>query len=314
MVKLRHYFIVIAIALVFFILGNCFDFNVSSVLFNDNEHYAAAIIASNYLIYPFFFVFYLAVFMLFMSPAKGRGRRTWLPKVIAVLGFLATTYFYFTELREFSGSAFFGDTIDMKLYGEAGMWVQNAVLFVAILVGVVLVYFKFIAHCDNTKAMKVAMLIICVFLADLAISTLIKFIWSRPRPWYVFAADPKTIFKNLWQPNPFGALNHDPNIKSMYLKSFPSGHSERCVLLVGGLISLSSLLPKFNNERSRTIFLYLALLLGFFNGFLRLLGGAHFLSDISFGVILSLTIVYFGNWIANKYHLVEFGEVAPIVE
>ena len=313
MIKLRHYFIVIAFALALFIWGCCSDFSISGVLYNDNSNFAAAIIASDYILILYSFVAFIAILLFIMAVPKHKGWKTWLPITVAVLFFGLMSYMYFDDLKELGGTKDFAGTSDLVLYGETGMWIHNGVIYFLMLVGAYAIYHFFFRNANKNTMLRASSIICVVIFIDLCASVAFKYLWSRPRPWYVYSGmgglSPEEIFRNLWQPQPFKAFHPENGITSSWLKSFPSGHTERAVISAGALISLSSLLPKFNNERSRTVFLYFSLIYGIVTGLLRVCAGAHFMGDVSFGIILGATLIYFGNWISYKYHLIEFSEL-----
>ncbi len=297
MVKIRHYFITLGILLALLVVGACLDLNCSEVLFNANSNFTSAICASNYMLIIYFFLCFLGLTLFLITIPKNRGWLTWGPFVIGILLLGLSIYEYFKDLMEFGGSKYFNGTFENNIYGEVGMWIHNLVIFVALAVCVYLAYHFVFKKCDQQKVFTATKIMVVMFVLELGLSVVIKYIWSRPRPWYVFSGldglKPEEIFRYVYQPQPFACLKTTGVVQSSWVKSFPSGHTGRATTTFASLIVLATVFPKFDNRFTRTLLLYFATFFAIFVGFLRVLGGAHFLSDVMFGAIISITVCYF---------------------
>lgn len=107
-------------------------------------------------------------------------------------------------------------------------------------------------------------------------------------------------YKNWWEfsffkkPDWFLALGYE----SDYIKSWPSGHTSTAAATIALPFFISS--SKLKGERNETITFICAGIYTFLTGFMRIVRGAHFLSDISFGALFTFLIVMLIIFVANK--------------
>ena len=104
-------------------------------------------------------------------------------------------------------------------------------------------------------------------------------------PWYKFGN--KSI------PN-IGELKE--MLPSDAFKSFPSGHTFSASMIFN-LLCLPSLFKKFDNMKWKTIIYSGCILYVVFVGLFRIIAGAHFLSDITFGGFIGYTAVRFFKYL-----------------
>lgn len=145
---------------------------------------------------------------------------------------------------------------------------------------------------------KVIGCILLVCAGQFALVQIIKVIQSRPR-FLAILADPEVPFLNWWQngqwvKNTFPALYQS---NSDLFKSFPSGHtaSAACSLL-GCLLALGN--PSYCARR-----LFLAgILFSVLTAWSRMILGYHFLSDVSVGYLITLSLFALGwYWIHSNH-------------
>lgn len=95
-------------------------------------------------------------------------------------------------------------------------------------------------------------------------------------------------------------------------KSFPSGHSAACAMLIT-LTAIPSLFEKLNNAKYKAIFWVGATLVTLTVMFSRMIMGAHFLSDVLIGCFITVISYYFCSW-AVKFVFVKLKYFTPLSE
>ena len=308
MVKLRHYFIALMALLAMVIIGACqaggypIDYLASNTMYYNNPNIGAAVVTSNYIAMIYSFVQLLVVTLFLISMPKGKDWKHILLLIFGIICMATSIFFYFTQFTEFEG------TVDVPLYGKMGMYIQNAIILVIFGVGIYLAYHFIFSKIDNEKMFPVMCVLIVAILGELAVSTVFKYLWSRPRPWLVFEPNQGLdTFRAVYMPKPFDAL-FNKNIEHSLLKSFPSGHVGRSGMIFFIFIPLSTLVEKYNSRKVRTFLFYFGSALMIAQGLLRVASGAHFLSDVAFGGIIALTVGYFVPRILESFKVISFKE------
>ena len=151
------------------------------------------------------------------------------------------------------------------------------VVLVAVIV-VSLIYSSLLKLSDETikKLFKFGVFCITFCLALLLVNQAVKFIWGRCRYYTMAQLNDFSLFSNWWQINGFTGY-----------KSFYSGHTTSAM----SLICLLPLARLFNMEKKK----YIALHILIFSFVIlvatsRIIYGAHFLSDVTFAIIMATTI------------------------
>lgn len=129
----------------------------------------------------------------------------------------------------------------------------------------------------------------------LGLSTILKMIWGRPR-FRVLLVDPSIPFQNWWQIGSSAAAKSsvwyqtDPDL----FKSFPSSHTVTAAISFAWCI-----LPLVDRRRARygVLIVSTAFFWTFITAFSRLVLGAHFLTDVSAGYLLSLSTITLLAWL-----------------
>ena len=138
-----------------------------------------------------------------------------------------------------------------------------------------------------------AIIAACIFMALVPGVTLIKSIFHRPRyrtlslydgisfhPWYQRCGNYKDLMETY-------------NLTSEEFKSFPSGHTGASAVFMLSTIALPFINKKY--EKISLILFYAGFAYALFVAYTRILVGAHFLSDVSMGGILTSLFMLIGN-------------------
>lgn len=190
------------------------------------------------------------------------------------------------------GSIYLGTHLSKYLFK-----VENNLIFGVIFglgIGLIIIFTG--GYIKIPNAIKPALLIfawagIGVMFAEIILTEAGKYIWARPRFRTLLKEESFERFTPWYHPNGFNFSEGND------VKSFPSGHTS------GASVSfLMMLLPfcfeKFKNKNTLCFgiaFVYTAIV-----AYTRLVMGAHFLSDVTFGAILTFTIIIFTMAIIDK--------------
>ncbi|MFV0255043.1 MAG: phosphatase PAP2 family protein [Erysipelotrichaceae bacterium] len=154
--------------------------------------------------------------------------------------------------------------------------------FLCLLLGLILAYLMFrimnkIPDSEYHYYKKIAILGILYLLSYLIIVEATKIIWARPRYWWLIESGNDFV--------PWYIINGSDfsGISDAY-KSFPSGHTAHAMA--------SIYLTLWFTSKNREI-ICIALLFGILVAISRILGGYHFLSDVTMGATISLLSFYF---------------------
>ena len=193
----------------------------------------------------------------------------------AYLGFHMSSYFLFENENHTSG-----EEINIA-YG----------IVYGIGVGIIIIMTIKLIHIPKrmvTPLRTIAIMGILIMLIQLATVEVSKYLWGRVRFRDLLKAQNYEAFTPWYHPN---GINGN--------KSFPSGHTAGA-----GMSFLMMYLPYISKkwENKTAICFFLPLVYTFTVGFTRLVMGAHYLSDITAGAIISFTIVIAGIKIyENRY-------------
>lgn len=176
-------------------------------------------------------------------------------------------------------------------YGAAPEWVGYFIVVIPEAAAMVGGYFLF-KDCQNKNMWIVFVSIVALLLIVLlGIIPILKDNMHRPRYRLISTTD-ITTFHNWWEP-----LKNYDTLKELSahdnFKSYPSGHTaEASILLV-----CATLFPLADNKlrKYQMPFFYGACGLVVLVAFSRILAAAHFLSDVSFGATITLTMLIIAN-------------------
>ena len=261
-----------------FIVGTFFDYEINHELFHNLDTFGLVISVLGKI--PGYLVFNYVGGGLFAYALRKNDYKLWLRFLFF---FFSLACLLTTAIIE--GLEFFG------LNGFYWVTQRGWGLFISfpLMIGLSYLGYLFFRHSEN-KNLWILLVIIMVALAGALLGgiTLIKEIFHRPRyrsvvndaldfyPWYERCADYKEQMKLL-------------ELSSEEFKSFPSGHSGTSIGF-----ALAALFLPFVDKKYQKIQLPL-----FFSGlavailvmFSRLYVGAHYLSDVSMGAIVSIVFM-----------------------
>lgn len=284
LIKLRDFLIVVAICLAIIVVGSCLDGQITHSLFIEANLRQPGIIISNYALVPFFTVCLCATFLGIASVWKKQNSIK-IPFTII-----------FTVLTIFLCYQEFDKLYDLREYfGKVGA-IINAVVFILLGLGVAMIFaFRGMQRYNMDYTFKVIVSVSAIVLATFAITTGMKYLWSRGRPiaYYSYLCE----YTYFWQLNPFYAFK--ASYRDGFL-SFPSGHTSSVVMSILPLFALSKIDKAFDNDRFRTTLVYFGLIFGAVVGLTRVMAGMHWFTDIGFGLLITFVIMYVGFLIVNS--------------
>lgn len=269
----------------FMLIGTFFDYQISSVLYHPENLFG--IVFASYGQVPAMLCLSIAGALLVV-----------LAQPYSVLKKLITYVFALA----LSLMAIMMTALDPMIYiDEMPFWLSLiiAILLVS-LVDILIVKCAKDAKREDIK--KIIILLVCTMFLSMLLINMIKIPWGRPRM-RMISVTPDAVFQPWWM---FGSSAKEHfmalGITAEEFKSFPSGHSGNaaCAMLLG-------VLPLLNNRlRGKETLLFLAgFIFALMVAFSRLTMGAHFLTDITVGIGVTLLIeVCFVRllWKNNKKH------------
>ncbi|MDR0935015.1 MAG: phosphatase PAP2 family protein [Erysipelotrichaceae bacterium] len=141
---------------------------------------------------------------------------------------------------------------------------------------------------DNDNLLKLFITIGIIALASVIITTLIKNIMDRTR--FRYLADYASIgdYRPWWEKG----ILFNPDLEEEF-KSFPSGHATAAAIGIAVLAYIPMFKSKwFNNKKLTYILLGVGVIWTLLLSFSRMLVGAHFLSDVGFGYLITMLVFF----------------------
>lgn len=173
-------------------------------------------------------------------------------------------------------------------------WVAYLVSSILIL-GFASIGYFFSKKYPSTNLVKVFILVIVITSLGPALCTVLKRIEYRPRYyWLVSSSGSLSDYKNWWESGKKvmeAATKLGSDVECFY--SWPSGHAASAPGIIVFLAYLPYVYKK--SERLQTILIYVGLVFSLIIMFSRMLAGAHFLSDIGFGMFFSMCFFLIGD-------------------
>ena len=293
--RVREFLPILALGIVLFILGAIGDKNVSEALYSNANLWRFGVIFSNFCLLPFFIVLMTSILVCaVVLYEKNSPYKKWVKIVMAIVLIIGTgvaLYQCYDKIKDISDVI--GRVGGIILAIVSTLFVLGISIYIALKL-----YYKY----DRRKLFAYAFAALIIILASTLLMGGIKYLWSRPRPWYVFGYldIPAHLdeFRAVYQPQPFMAFKS--KIGADYFKSFPSNHTATTVVVLPALLLYSNLNPRLRNERARLCIIGCVLVFSLIVGLTRMIAGAHFLTDISFGFTCAFAVSLVGLIIANK--------------
>lgn len=273
---LIYVLIPLALSVLGIILGSFLDLKISDGIVNTSSSMGA------------FIESYGNVFSFFMIPLTGvlifKGLwtkdRTWM-KVVGCLYLL-----FAIGMGIYECSIYFIGTTKIKEYGMVYTPWLGYLLSIIFMLFATGLFFYFIRSDKDSKALIIkGLIILFVLLSQTIIIEILKRFNCRPRYRYIIDGEINTSGENFaswWQFRPFSSSDD-------YHKSWPSGHT--------GMAGVCLLLPLIA-DHIRFPFRYIRPLLYIIGlghcllvAFYRVRYGAHFLSDVSFALLITSLII-----------------------
>jgi len=281
-IRVYWFLIVILLALVGIIAGSFLDLDISQKIADPNDGFAKFFEAFGetigYALVP------VSCTLIFMGLKDDRplGLKI-LGWAFLVLGVAIPTYI--------QGNAAMSEySFGLKAY------VAYPISFVMMALSAMVTYFV-AGFEDKAMLIRVGIVVIAAMLAQLAILYVLKQIGSRPRFRYLIDPTKNTtgeIFREWWQ---FGINLKDFTKADDYHRSWPSGHTATASIAL--LLPLLSLTKKKEVSMKEDLVLFLfGLAYTLIVAFARVRAGAHYLSDVSFALLIGASVdllaVYIG--------------------
>lgn len=277
MKKMRlHIYIVIAIFVIGFIVGSFLDYQINSAIFSNKNVFG--LILSVIGTIPGY-----GMFGVLGGGCLAIALKKQYNKIVNI--FLIGAYVVFVGLGiYFSGREFFGPN---GFTNESIKFVGYLIMLPVILALGYLGYFLFKNSDKKYLLPLVIVLSVAIFIALIPGVTILKSTFNRPRyRSIVLYEDAGLTFHHWWEP----CKNYKDYMESFSLikeefKSFPSGHAGASFVFA----LVVSFLPRVNMkyEKLSLILFYVGLGWTLLISFSRLLVGAHFLSDVSMGGLIT---------------------------
>lgn len=286
-IKALPYLIILGICLFGILFGSFFDYEISSSIVDTKDIFGGFIETLGFL--PSFLMIILAGCLLFkgLVPYKNILLKITAYSLLAA-SYLTSGYIcahYITEKRSAD-----------KLYGIVFSPIWSYIIGFSFCLVFLCLFLYLIKSQDQKYLIVAGSIILLCMISQYIFVELIKKLNCRPRYRYLINADLNTngeVFRQWWEFTPF-AFNDD------YHKSFPSGHSANCTVTL--------LLPLLGNAlrhpfKKNQLFLFL-LSLGYTSlvAFYRIRYGAHFLSDVSFGILFTVLFILFFLFLGDKIY------------
>lgn len=292
--KLWYFLLFWVIALVGLILGSIFDLKLSTSIATQGTPFGM------------FFESWGSVIVTFVGPigagiaGKGlirKGNKPWLIALGILVGVVVVGAVFYFNYKDLKGS----DVTNG--YGYTVSNVMAAILAIAINVWLYFLGFV-LADDDNISPYRLAVLglaVVLTFGIFQGALNVFKILAGRPRYRFLvwtenaYSADD---FRAWWQFSLGHKLDNGGN--SDALKSFPSGHTGGIAAFIVVPLILSAIKGTSDKAIVKHISIFVVLALTITMAFARIVNGAHFLSDVSFGAILATLCAFLVALIADK--------------
>lgn len=305
MIKKRHFYIVVGILLVGFIVGSFLDLQINQAIYSQGNMFG--VIMASFGTYPCYAGLSFAAGGLLITSVKKKDLHIiWR---IVSWGLAALGY----GLSVWLGSK---DVPSINGFNNLALELPIILINIFVFLGFATLGFIVCYKGDENKLWMSLMVMAVVFLlALLPTSFLIKLVIHRPR--YRFVVNSGEIaFHNWWES--YGAYKeyideghvlYGHLITKEEFKSFPSGHSGSAAIMMMVLPYLSMFFKKLKGKE--TMMFYIGFAWTVLMMFSRILVGAHYLTDTCMGALIVVIVTYIGHEIATRKGLIYKDEYHP---
>ena len=283
MKKMRlHIYVVLGIFLVLFILGTFLDLSLTTAIFSRDNTFGITISAigtiPGYMILAVIGGGYFAL-------ALHKQYKT----IFKVLLYVASAAFLVLPIY-FAGREFFGPN---GFVNEKIVWV-GYLICLPIALGCAYLGYFLTKKSDNENLWIIYIIAsLAIFMALVPGVSLLKAIFHRPRYRTLSLYDDIEFHAWYQRCGNYKELMEAHNLKSEEFKSFPSGHAGASAVFMIGV----SILPFLSKKYDKLVLplFYAGFAYTLFVAFTRILVGAHFLSDVAMGGILTSIFMFINN-------------------
>lgn len=282
-IKPYYYFIIIGIALIFFIIGSFCDLSIAEALYDKNNVLANSLeswlIGIAFLMVPASGGFLLAYGLIEKRlPLKIVGI------VLSILAYVVMVIIYRGFVYQKNAGQEITYTNVLYGYRISSSFLSYLIPAIILIIPYILA-FLFADRSNPTHLLRISLIIIIAFAVEHLTCELVKYLAMRPRYRFLTDTELNTVgatFTNWWNWNPFSQTSGD------CFKSFPSGHTAAASITL-----LSPLLvgcSKYRFKHDQLVFFILSACFVVFVAVFRMIAGAHYLSDVSMGCAISCAI------------------------
>ena len=278
-IKAREYIVVFAIALAMIITGSFVDLGFSKAVYSYTETNLFGVIMSGLAEAPTYLTMSFAGLLLIISCKELPGFK----KVISIiLGAAAIAFGAVMTFDTFTNIAKFYRTEDYEK-----LIIAVGIVFDVLMHGLISLFiFKKCLRKNRDNMRMIAIALLSIIVLELLLATILKFVFSRPRPRYLLEGGigVEQEFRNWWELQPFRCNELE---KPSDWKSCPSGHTATAIAMMF-ILPICALLNDDwkNNNKFRIASIYIGLLWGLLTAISRIYAGAHFLSDVGMGLLV----------------------------
>lgn len=296
----KWFFISLAgVLLIGFLLGSFFDLQINQALYSRNNGFGLTLAAFGEAP-SFMALVVMGTGFLLLGKSYRKTYQRVIFIVLFILTFAISTYFIGSHIFNTNG-------YNNSKLNFAGYLIGFALSLLAAVLGYLLLNKTSLSP---RRLLYVLILLSFIYGVSIGINQLAKMIMSRPRFRFLKEMDViQEYYRNWWQ--------NGKDVRNLYLKetilfpngnpitkeefkSFPSGHVNNAMFMPLFLGAL----PLFNNKiKVKSSLLtgiglaYVALMM-----YSRMLVGAHFLSDVCFGGLITVVVAYLLSLIFNHFY------------
>lgn len=291
-INIREILITLFIVLAFIVVGSIKDIDITTKLFKPDAPSVFVILFVAIGEYPAYLGLILSGTLLMLMFKNINKWFRWLCLIVSII-FIGFSL-YRTIHNSFNLSDYLKDSSRLLL-----LEILFSVLGVLTSVIVFLLTWRIAKNKSIREMFTVAFFVGMLCGSQFAANTVLKYLFSRPRPMYLYSINKfEAGFKNWWQLNPLAAFEGGSDYKSC-----PSGHASSSITLAFVLPAFTLLTEKHKNDQKLQIALYYTgFVFALLVGFSRIYSGAHYTSDVGMGYLVTVIIGWvFNNFLNRKF-------------